>query len=107
MSLQRVLQAYSDPFLGHLAGVKGDYYVRQFHDMKGGIDAGGLDDAASERFVEACAVVLARAHAQSGLSAEILGYVGRGGRLTSAILDWCHAYTATVKADFEAFLAQP
>ncbi|QGU06504.1 hypothetical protein COCCU_02750 [Corynebacterium occultum] len=37
VGLQRILQAYSDPFLGHLlSGPSGrSFYVRQYHDMKG------------------------------------------------------------------------
>ena len=42
VSYQHVLQASSDPFLGHFSLRGFDFYVRQFHDMKGGIDVAGL-----------------------------------------------------------------
>ncbi len=43
---ERILQGVSDPFLGFFRGER-DYYVRQFRDMKGGIDAEALDDELS------------------------------------------------------------
>lgn len=38
VALQRILQGVSDPFLGHFRGDQGDYYLRQFRDMKIGLD---------------------------------------------------------------------
>lgn len=104
-ALQRVLQAFSDPFLGHLRGGPVDSYVRQFHDMKGGFDVESLDDADFHRYGVACATVLARAHSQSPAGAVVAGYVGRGRAVGEAVLAWAYAYADVSRADYERFLA--
>ncbi len=105
VALQRILQALSDPFLGHIRSPDHDFYVRQFHDMKGGIDVEDLEDEPFVTYAEACAVVLARAHAQSRAAARIAGYAGGGDRVTEAILEWSYAYAQQSRADWEAFAA--
>ena len=105
VGMQRILQAHSDPFLGHLRTDKGDYYVRQFHDMKGGIDIESLPDAAFGKYAVACARILARAHSQSPLSAEIPRYVGKGKKVTKSIVSWSEQYADRSLADFQAFAA--
>ncbi|WP_396656139.1 DUF2252 domain-containing protein [Microbacterium sp.] len=108
VAMQRVLQAVSDPFLGHLRGVDAQgtdraFYVRQFHDMKGGFDMDTLEDEAFLWYADACAATLARAHSQSPDAATVAGYVGRGGRAAEAILAWSYAYAALSRADWELF----
>lgn len=105
VSLQRVLQAVSDPFLGHVRSVDNDFYVRQFHDMKGGIEMVDLEDAPFRRYAQSCAATLARAHAQSPRAASIAGYVGGGRALSEAVTSWSFAYAAVARADHAAFLA--
>ncbi len=105
VSLQRVLQAFSDPFLGFLRGPTADLYVRQFHDMKGGVDSETLATRQFKRYAQACAVTLARAHAQSPAAVEVAGYIGDGGQLGNALLAWGYAYADLSRADYEAFLA--
>lgn len=105
VALQRILQGVSDPFLGHFRGEANDYYVRQFRDMKGGIDAEGLDDESFALYAQACAVVLARAHGQSPAAAQIVGYIGNGEAVTDAIVTWSEAYADLSRADYDAFLA--
>ncbi|QEO09749.1 DUF2252 domain-containing protein [Protaetiibacter larvae] len=104
VALQRILQASSDPFLGYLQDDGVDYYVRQFHDMKGSIDVEALSDTAFTTYAEACSVVLARAHAQSPRTAEIAGYAGGGKKLAEIILPWAYAYAALSRQDYDAFL---
>ena len=105
VALQRVLQAVSDPFLGYLRYDDIDLYVRQFHDMKGGIDADGLDDGPFRVYAEACGVTLARAHSQSPLAALVSGYLGSGRAAGRALLTWGYAYADRSRADYEQFLA--
>lgn len=105
VALQRILQAVSDPFLGYLRGMEADFYVRQFHDMKGGIDIETLDDVPFRRYAQACAVTLARAHGQSPHAATITGYVGSGRAVTEAVLEWAYAYADLSRADYEEFVA--
>lgn len=105
VSLQRILQGLSDPFLGHLRAPNGDYYVRQFHDMKGSIDIEQLDDGSFTAYARACAAIVARAHAQSVTAPEVAGYLGTGRTAGEAILTWAHAYAEVSRGDYEAFVA--
>ncbi len=105
VALQRILQAFSDPFLGYLRAAAADVYVRQFHDMKGGIDIETLDDHPFASYAEACAVTLARAHAQSPDAAQVAGYIGNGRLIGEALLEWAYAYADLSRADYDAFIA--
>jgi uncharacterized protein (DUF2252 family) len=105
VALQRILQAVSDPFLGHLQAFQGDFYVRQFHDMKGGIDAEELEDRPFRAYAESCAATLARAHSQSANAAVVAGYIGNGRVVGEALLEWAYAYAALSHDDYDAFVA--
>ena len=105
VAMQRVLQGLSDPFLGHLRGPNVDYYVRQFHDMKGGVDVELLDDGPFITYARACAATVARAHSQSVTAAEVAGYLGKARVATRALVDWAHAYAEVSRSDYEAFIA--
>lgn len=96
----------SDPFLGHFRGTSQDYYVRQFRDMKGGIDAETLEDAPFRLYAEACATIRARAHGQSLTAGRVVGYVGGGRAIAEAIVAWAHAYADLSRADYDAFVAE-
>lgn len=105
VAMQRILQALSDPFLGHMRNTNADFYVRQFHDMKGSIDVEELDDGPFVRYGQACAATIARAHSQSLTATEVAGYVGNGRVLGRAMLEWARAYAAVSLADYELFRA--
>lgn len=105
VAMQRILQALSDPFLGHLHTENGDYYVRQFHDMKGSIEVEELDDGPFVTYAQACAAVVARAHSQSVTASEVAGYIGGGRAVAAALLEWARGYADLSLADFEAFRA--
>ncbi|WP_217184877.1 DUF2252 domain-containing protein [Streptomyces sp. AC495_CC817] len=103
VAIQRILQALSDPFLGHLRAPNADYYVRQFHDMKGSVEVEELDDGPFVTYAQACAAVVARAHSQSVTASEVAGYVGAGRAVATAMLAWARAYAEVSLADFQAF----
>lgn len=105
VGLQRILQAVSDPFLGHLRRGEHDYYVRQFHDMKGSIELEGLAFRPFLDYARACGAMLARAHAQSPSSGQIVGYFGKSDAAADAIIDWSFAYAAQSLRDFESLRA--
>jgi hypothetical protein len=105
VALQRILQAFSDPFLGHLRANDIDLYVRQFHDMKGGVDIETLEDLPFSRYAQSCAVTLARAHAQSPNAADVAGYLGNGRVIGEALLEWAYAYAELSAGDYRAFVA--
>lgn len=99
-SHQRVLQAVGDPFLGHFTGRSHDYYVRQYHDMKGAIRLSGLGAPEYLAYVRTCGALLARAHAQSAPAAAIAAYLDGEAGFDGAIGAWSERYTAVADADF-------
>lgn len=107
VAMQRILQAVSDPFLGHIRrsseGALRDFYVRQFHDKKGGFDMDVLDDSSFRWYADACAATLARAHGQSPEASTVVGYLGGGRVAGEAILEWAYAYADLSRADWELF----
>ncbi len=107
VSGQRVMQAVSDIFLGwtHAPRTKVEYYVRQLHDMKYGIDLAALRPAGMATYAEVCAWALARAHARSGNPATIAGYLGGGERFDEAIAAFGAAYADQTERDHAAFVA--
>lgn len=102
---QRILQAMSDVFLGHLRIEGRDYYVRQFQDMKGSVETEGMDPDTFGQYVGACAYALARGHAQSANASMLRGYVGSGDAVNEAIVQWSYDYADKTLADFEALKA--
>ncbi|MDP5227832.1 MULTISPECIES: DUF2252 domain-containing protein [Arthrobacter] len=104
VGMQKILQACSDPFLGHLKTPLGDFYLRQFRDMKGGIDVSTLEDESFHGYAQACAVLLARSHSQSPAAARVSGYLGGGKRAGTALVDWAQAYADLNARDHEAFV---
>lgn len=102
---QRILQAMSDVFLGTLRIGGRDFYVRQFQDMKGSVVTEGMAPQAFGQYVRACALSLARAHAQSANAAVLRGYAGRGDSVGSAIVEWSYSYAEKVIDDFNQLRA--
>jgi uncharacterized protein (DUF2252 family) len=97
---QQILQSMSDVFLGTTRKDGRDYYVRQFHDMKGTIETEGMSAATFGEYVVACAVLLARAHSQSANASILRGYVGTADTVHCAVAEWCHTYADKSLDDF-------
>ncbi|KAA9108385.1 DUF2252 domain-containing protein [Microbacterium rhizomatis] len=106
VALQHILQAVSDPFLGSLRVTENDteFYVRQFHDMKGSIEMETLDDIPFARYADVCATTLARAHVQSQTAARVAGYIGNGRVVGESIVEWAYAYADVSRADYALYL---
>lgn len=102
---QQILQAMSDVFLGSTRKDGRDYYVRQFHDMKGTIDIEGMKPATFVDYVSACTVLLARAHAQSANASILHGYVGTSTAVHDAVAEWSYAYADKSLDDFHQLRA--
>ena len=105
VGLQRSLQVVSDPFLGSFRHEGHDYYVRQFHDMKGSIELDGLPVGPFASYAGACATMLARAHSQSPGVDRVVGYLGRSDAAVNAVVQWSFDYAQQSLADFEALRA--
>ena len=107
---QRLMQAASDIFLGWVSvlgfdGQTRDYYVRQLHDWKGGIDPARLGEAGAMLYARLCGLTLARAHARAGERFAIAAYLGKGDAFDRAVADFSAAYADQNERDYEAFAA--
>jgi len=102
---QQILQAMSDVFLGTTRKDGRDYYVRQFHDMKGTIETEDMSASTFGEYVVACAVLLARAHSQSANASILRGYVGTSAAVHDAVAEWSYAYADKSLDDFHQLRA--
>ncbi len=105
---QRLMQAATDIFLGWMTakgldGVTRDYYVRQFHDWKGGADVDSLRVPGATLYARICGATLARAHARWGDRIAIASYLGKGEAFDRAIASFSASYADQNERDFEAF----
>ncbi len=98
---QRFMQAASDILLGWTHGQlrNRDFYVRQLRDMKMSATIEAMDSAALKFYGKICGRVLARAHARSGDSAIIAGYMGNSGVFDEAIAEFAIAYANQTDQD--------
>ncbi|GAN60147.1 hypothetical protein ACI01nite_09590 [Acetobacter cibinongensis] len=115
---QRIMQAVSDTFLGwthtsaantadtpDLTGSGRQFYVRRLKDSR--LAAVGSDVAQDglPDYATLCGITLARAHARSGNTSLIAGYVGKGPAFAKAIAEFSVAYAAQTHTDWQAFTA--
>ncbi len=106
---QRFMQGASDQLLGWMR-VEGldrphDFYVRQLRDWKMSFDLASADEKGLTRYGRTCAQALARAHARSGSSLAIAGYLGQGPTFDDAIERFSVAYADQTERDFAALQA--
>jgi hypothetical protein len=103
---QRLSQSSSDIFLGWVRSRLGyDFYVRQLRDMKMAAPIEGVTAAQVTLYAELCGWTLARAHAKSGDSATISGYLGKGDSFDEALGDFALAYADQTERDYQALVA--
>jgi uncharacterized protein (DUF2252 family) len=103
---QRIMQTVPDIFLGWTEDHGDDQqcYVRQLKDSRLAVIGADLAEGALPYHATLCGVTLARAHARSGDSARIAGYVGTGMAFDSAIASFALAYATQNQADWRLFL---
>ncbi len=108
---QRLMQAAGDIFLGwlHAAhdlddGRPRDFYLRQLWDSKTSADIGTMRPADMGLYARLCAWTLARAHARSGDSMAIAGYLGSSDVFDRAITAFAEAYADQNERDYAALL---
>jgi uncharacterized protein (DUF2252 family) len=107
---QRLMQAATDIFLGWVRikgsdGVTRDYYVRQFHDWKGGADVDTMLVPGATLYARICGATLARGHARWGDRIAIASYLGKGDAFDRGVADFSVAYADQNERDYEAFAA--
>ena len=75
---QRMLQSATDVFVGWTHDDEGHFfYFRQLRDMRMKIDIAAMNKQDWLEYVEICGWALARAHARTGDSQRIAGYLGK------------------------------
>src|SRR5690606_9937103 len=100
---QRLMQATNDIFLGYAHSGEHDYFVRQLYDMKGSADLSQITPTYLARYAALCGAVLARAHARTGDAAQIAGYLGKGDRFDTALVEFAVRYADQNDADYALF----
>ena len=102
---QRLLQAASDLFLGWTTGHRGfHFYVRQLMDVKGALPVDELDAVTLAQYAQMCARALSRAHARSGDSAVITGYLGTSEAFDEALCTFAQTYAKQNEHDYNMLL---
>jgi uncharacterized protein (DUF2252 family) len=100
---QRLIQGFSDIFLGWGSDGERDYYVRQLRDMKGQLSPTNASSDDIYAYARLCGWVLARAHARSGNASLISGYLGKSDVFDEAISQFAVLYADQNQQDFEVF----
>ncbi len=101
---QRLMQSASDIFLGWTRGPGDrDFYVRQLHDMKISADLMAYPPRVLAAYGHICGRALARAHAKTGDSVMIAGYLGTNETMDDAVVKYAVAYADRVEQDFHEF----
>lgn len=108
---QRLMQAAGDIFLGWLRvardlddGEPRDFYLRQLWDSKTSADITQMRPSEMALYARLCAWTLARAHARSGDSSAISGYLGSRNVFDRAIAAFAEAYADQNERDYAALL---
>jgi hypothetical protein len=98
----RRMQPSSDMFLGWSRGPSRDFFVRQLRDMKLGPMVEIFGQAEMDFFATWCGKALALAHARSGNSAMISGYLGKSDVMDRALAAFARAYADQNEKDHAA-----
>ncbi len=101
---QHLMQAVSDIFLGWSRLGARDYYIRQLRDMKLTPEVELMDQKTFGLYAEICGEALARAHARSGDSIQIGGYLGKKDVFDQAIADFAEAYADQTERDYASLI---
>lgn len=97
----RLMQPYSDPFLGWSEASTGlQYFLRQLRDIKIKLKVEEFDKSKMNHFADWCGEALALSHARSGDAAVLSGYMGKSDVFDQAIADFSFAYAEQNEKDF-------
>jgi uncharacterized protein (DUF2252 family) len=101
----RMMQSASDLFLGWAEGEAGrHFYVRQLKDMKVKPLVEIFTPSVMLEYAGLCGWTLAHAHARSGESAKISGYLGKNDKFDKAIASFSAAYADQSERDHEVLV---
>lgn len=102
---QLLTQAASDIFLGWFHTHGRYYYLRQFRDLKVSAQIDTLKPRTMTSYATLCGWALVRAHARSGDTATIAGYLESSGRFDDALVSYAVAYADQAEHPFATFKA--
>jgi len=101
----RLLQPFSDPFLGWTVGQGGRHlFFRQLRDIKISIKVETFGKPEMLNYADWCGQALALSHARSGDAALLSGYMGSSDTFDRAIKDFSIAYADQNEKDHAAFM---
>ncbi len=100
----RLLQPFSDPFLGWTVGKEGrHFFFRQLRDIKISIKVETFGKSEMLSYADWCGQSLALSHARSGDSAMLSGYMGSSDTFDQAIAEFSLAYADQNEKDQASF----
>jgi hypothetical protein len=100
----RLMQPYSDIFLGWTKGKLGrHFYFRQLKDIKISMNVESFRKAQMEIYASWCGYALALSHARSGEASLLRGYMGRSDILDQAIASFSVLYADQNEKDYNEF----
>ena len=104
---QRIMQAASDIFLGWTddAATKRKFYVRHLKNRRLGSLGEVIRGNALSAYAALCGRTLARAHARSGDTALIAGYIGKSEAMDDALAEFAMSYADQTTRDHARLLA--
>jgi len=101
----RLMQPFSDPFLGWTVFAQGGrhYFFRQLRDIKISIKVETFGKSEMLSYADWCGQALALSHARSGDSAMLSGYMGSSDTFDQAIAEFSLAYADQNEKDQASF----
>jgi uncharacterized protein (DUF2252 family) len=100
----RLMQPFSDPFLGWTVGKLGKhFFFRQLRDVKISLKVETFGKSEMMSYADWCGQALALSHARSGDASIISGYMGNSNTFDNAIAEFSFAYADQNEKDFVSF----
>jgi len=101
----RVIQPFSDPFLGWTTGKQGrHYFFRQLRDIKISLKVETFGKYEMVNYGDWCGQALALSHARSGDAALLSGYMGKSNVFDTAIAQYALTYADQNEKDHATFI---
>ncbi len=101
----RLMQPYSDPFLGwtEIQGGR-HYFFRQLRDIKISMKVETFGKAEMPKYADWCGQALALSHARSGDAAMLSGYMGTSDTIDQSLAEFSLAYADQNEKDHALFM---
>ncbi|HEY2350434.1 MAG TPA: DUF2252 domain-containing protein [Puia sp.] len=103
---QRLIQPYSDIFLGWMQGTgeyKKHFYVRQLRDIKIKVLVESFGKNIMELYADWCGHAMALSHARSGDADLLRGYMGKTDEFDEALASFSVSYADQNEKDYQSF----